>query len=211
MITVIRENPDSTDGSTVTESENEVTPDCDSVLRAERAEWRAPHELTEGLRAFWDPCESCWPDRDPEIGATITRSTSNRAGVFHRVQESDGGEQKQLVADGGDEYPRSIEGHLQWIKENAETERARYHARAALGRLPLLEGRPKNEDPASETDRTPFDGCPECGGVLDCPTRSDRICQDCGQEFCHETRDGRHLLWSFDDDYRLNEVVARAE
>lgn len=63
----------------------------------------------------------------------------------------------------------------------------------------------------SGTDRTPFDGCPECGGPLACPTRSDRVCQDCGEEYCHETRGDRDLLWSFDDDYQLNEVVARAE
>jgi hypothetical protein len=63
----------------------------------------------------------------------------------------------------------------------------------------------------SRTDRTPFDGCPECGGSLACPSRSDRICQDCGEEYSHETRGDRHLLWSVDEDYQLNEVVAYVE
>jgi len=76
--------------------------------------------------------------------------------------------------------------------------------------------RPSRSESASEqssgtTDRTPFDGCPECGGMLHCPSRADRICADCGTEFCHENRSGTHLLWSYDDDYRLSEVVARAE
>lgn len=58
-------------------------------------------------------------------------------------------------------------------------------------------------------DPTPFDGCPDCGGFLDCPSRADRICRDCGAEYCHENRDGTHLLWSYTDDYRLDEIVAR--
>lgn len=57
-----------------------------------------------------------------------------------------------------------------------------------------------------------FEDCPSCGGDLEYPTQSDAVCRECGDEFCHEIRgSNRHLLWSFTDDYRLDEVVARAQ
>lgn len=56
-----------------------------------------------------------------------------------------------------------------------------------------------------------FEDCPSCAGSLYYPNRADVVCNDCGNEYCHEIRSDRHLLWSYTDDYRLNEVVARAE
>lgn len=54
-----------------------------------------------------------------------------------------------------------------------------------------------------------FGECPDCGAATEYPTQSDVICTECGGEFCHEIRGERHLLWRFDGDYQLDEVVAR--
>lgn len=58
-----------------------------------------------------------------------------------------------------------------------------------------------------------FQTCPECGGRIEHQTVADMMCRDCEAVYCHERRERRseerHLLWSFDDEHRLDEVVAR--
>jgi len=63
---------------------------------------------------------------------------------------------------------------------------------------------------SSESGETPFDGCPECGGPMGYQSKADVICRQCGEEFCHEKRGSRDLLWTYTLNHRLDEVVARA-
>lgn len=65
-------------------------------------------------------------------------------------------------------------------------------------------------DTTTGSESTVFDGCPDCGGRMEYMSRSDLICQDCDEEYCHENRGGRHLLWSFTPDYDMDKIVARA-
>lgn len=64
-----------------------------------------------------------------------------------------------------------------------------------------------------EQDENVFQGCPECGGRLDYQSVADMMCRDCETVYCHERRESkseeRHLLWSYDDEFRLDEVVVR--
>jgi hypothetical protein len=64
---------------------------------------------------------------------------------------------------------------------------------------------------SERVDETPFDGCPDCGGLMGYQSQADLVCRDCGGEFCHEVRGDRDLLWSYTLNYRLDEVVARVE
>lgn len=72
----------------------------------------------------------------------------------------------------------------------------------------VLDGEPTEMD--HDTDYT-FQQCPSCDGELRyCSMMGDVECADCGEEFTHEIRNGhRHLLWSFEDGYQLDEVVQK--
>ena len=57
-----------------------------------------------------------------------------------------------------------------------------------------------------------FQECPNCSGDLEYQTRGDILCRDCEGEFFHEIRppaNGTHVLWTYDAEYRLDEVVSR--
>jgi hypothetical protein len=141
VITVIRD----TDAH-----DSRIEPACEIVLRSDRAEWRDPEPLTEGLAAFKEPCGLCFPDGQPEIGTEIVRSTCNHGSVYHRPEEpdpeADGG--AELVADGGEEEhgelrdltsADALERHLSEILEKSGSLPARYHAREALQHLHALQ------------------------------------------------------------------------
>ena len=68
-------------------------------------------------------------------------------------------------------------------------------------------------DSRSVPERSPFsfDGCPSCGADIHYPTKGFAECPDCGDEFVHEIRSNRHLLWSWEGSDGMGEVVNSAE
>jgi hypothetical protein len=87
------------------------TPACETVLRADRAEWRDPEELTDGLAVFKDPCAACFPDGEPEIGTEIVRSTACSTPTYHRSADPD----PKREADGGTEAAAVTPGPLRHV------------------------------------------------------------------------------------------------
>jgi hypothetical protein len=87
------------------------TPACETVLRADRAEWRDPEELTDGLAVFNDPCAACFPEGEPEIGTEIVRSTACSTPTYHRSADPD----PKREADGGTEAAAVTPGPLRHV------------------------------------------------------------------------------------------------